>query len=159
MLSSIALNVQFWAHTKASKNAQNFSHTYSPAEPWNKLRFCVKIYRFILVSNACYLSLVQGQKSVPRQSPRKENKQNLEILATVKHIIEHHRKMIAAKTVKVKLYSAQFSSAKSHHAEKHPLAEPHADSWGTSQMRKSQLEAVELSSRADNKALSYRFSF
>lgn len=63
-----------------------------------------------------------------RQSPRKENKQNLEILATVKHIIEHHRKMIAAKTVKVKLYSAHFSSAKSHHAEKHLLAEPHTDS-------------------------------
>lgn len=60
-----------------------------------------------------------------RQSLRKEN---LEILATVKHIIEHHRKMIAAETVKVKLYSAHFSSAKSHHAEKHLLAEPHTDS-------------------------------
>lgn len=81
-----------------------------------------------MVNNAYYLSLVQGQKSVSRQSPRKENKQNLEILTTVKHIIEHHRKMIAAKTVKVKLYSAHFSSAKSHHAEKHLLAEPHTDS-------------------------------
>lgn len=86
------------------------------------------MYRFILVSIAYYLSLVQGKKSVHRQSPRKENKQNLEILATVKHIIEHHRKMITAESVKVKLYSAHLSSAKSHHAEKYLLAEPHTDS-------------------------------
>lgn len=83
----------------------------------------------IYIGQHCtYLSLVQGKTSVSRQSPRKENKQNLEILATVKDIIEHHRKMITAETVKVKLYSAHFSSAKSHRAEKHLLAQPHTDS-------------------------------
>lgn len=88
------------------------------------------MYRFILANIAYYLFLVQGKKNLctERPSPRKENKQNLDILATVKHIIEHHREMIAVETVKVKLYSAHFSSAKSHRAEKHLLAEPHTDS-------------------------------
>lgn len=51
--------------------------------------------------------------------------------------------MIIAEIVKVKLYSAHLSSAKSHHAEKHLLAEPHEDPWSTLQMSTSQLDAVE----------------
>lgn len=92
--------LQFWEHTedfgihiftkcKQGKNAEKSSHTCGPAEPGNKLCWCLRICS----GQHWMLSFSSSvKKSTHRLSPRKENKQKLETLAAVKHITEHHRK-------------------------------------------------------------------
>lgn len=110
----------------------------SPPEPLNNLSMHENLQCWML----SFFFLVQWRNLCMDQlSPRKENEQKLNVLATVKHITECHRKDDSVETVK--LCSAHLSSPKSHHAEMNLLAGACTDPQGISQMRNLQPEAVE----------------